>query len=183
MKQQDVIIIFVKNLVRGKVKTRLAATMGADYALKIYKDLIAHTTSVVQKLKANKIVYYSDKIEKEDRFNEQFSKAKQQGGDLGERMKNAFREVFQQDYTKAIIIGSDCPSLNEDILSDAFESLDNNDIVIGPAYDGGYYLLGMKTLYSSLFQNIEWSTPNVFTTTIATCKNLNLCITIAGINT
>lgn len=174
MKQPEILIIFAKNLIHGKVKTRLAATIGAERAFEVYKDLIANTVSIAQNLKADKIVYYSEKIEMEDMWNEHFLKAKQRGTDLGERMTNAFNDVFQQGYTKAVIIGTDCPSLNEHIIHDAFEDLNNNDVVIGPAFDGGYYLLGMKEPHPYLFKNVEWSTPAVFETTIAKCTSLHL---------
>jgi len=171
---QNVLIIFTKNLVHGKVKTRLAASIGNDAAHDVYKELIGHTRSVAQKVDADKIVYYSEQVSTADAWSDQFLKEVQHGKDLGERMKNAFKNVFAKGYHKAVIIGTDCPSINETIINSAFENLDRYDIVIGPAYDGGYYLLGMKKLYESLFGNIAWSTETVHTDTLHTCKNNNL---------
>jgi len=101
-------------------------------------------------------------------------KEKQHGNSLGERMNNAFNNVFEKKYSKAIIIGTDCPALTEKVINDAFEKLNNYDVVIGPANDGGYYLLGMKKLHQQLFKNINWSTETVFDATINICNNLNL---------
>ncbi len=174
MKQQNILIIFAKNPVKGNVKTRLAATVGAEKAFEVYKELLAYTKATAQNTAADKIVYYSDKVELHDIWDERFLKAVQQGADLGERMTHAFQCMFQQGYTKAVIIGTDCPSLDGRIIADAYKQLDTNDIVIGPAFDGGYYLLGMKKLYTKLFEGKKWGTQFVFEKTIATCTHLNL---------
>jgi uncharacterized protein len=174
MKQRNALVIFVKNLVYGKVKTRLAATLGVERAYEIYEALISHTMSVTQNIPADKIVYYSDKVEDKDTWDHRFNKTIQHGRDLGERMMNALMDGFEKGYKNVIIIGSDCPSLNEYIINDAFDRLEGNDVVIGPAFDGGYYLVGMKTIHPQLFENMEWSTPGVFEVTSARCKSLNL---------
>ena len=178
MKQSNILIIFAKNLVHGKVKTRLASSIGADHAFEIYKELLRHTKTVVQNVNADKIIYYSDHVELEDIWDTGFLKAKQQGADLGEKMMNSFKDIFQKGYTKAVIIGTDCPSLDEQIIRTAFESLNEKSVVIGPAYDGGYYLLGMKLLHKNLFQNIAWSTEIVFETTTAICNKFNLSYSV-----
>jgi uncharacterized protein len=174
MKQRNALVIFIKNLVYGKVKTRLAATIGAEGAYNIYAALIAHTRAVTQNIPAGKIVYYADKMEKEDAWDPSFNKAVQHGHDLGERMMNAFRDGFEKGYENVIIIGSDCPAIDEHIINDAFDRLENHDVVIGPAFDGGYYLIGMKSIHPRLFEKMEWSTPGVFEVTIARCRSLNL---------
>ena len=178
MRQSNILIIFAKNLVHGKVKTRLGASIGDDHAFEIYKKLLQYTKAVVQNVDADKIVYYSDEVELADMWDVGFLKAKQQGADLGEKMMNAFKDVFQNGYTSVVIIGTDCPSLNQQIIHTAFEDLNQKDIVIGPAYDGGYYLLGMKLLHENLFQNIAWSTKTVFETTIAICNQFNLSYSV-----
>jgi rSAM/selenodomain-associated transferase 1 len=169
----NILIIFAKNLVRGKVKTRLAASIGDNAALEIYKQLLYHTKSIAQKIDADKVVYYSESVQVFDLWNNNFSKAVQQGKDLGERMRNAFEDAFRNYHKKAVIIGTDCPSLNEQTIKDAFERLSENDIVIGPACDGGYYLLGMKKLHRCLFQNIHWSTQSVLNETQSICEGSN----------
>lgn len=98
----------------------------------------------------------------------------QTGNDLGERMYNAFSDTFSIKYKKAVIIGSDCIDLTASIIKLAYQHLEDNDVVVGPATDGGYYLLGMKTLHQSLFENILWSTAGVLTQTLAMCKRQHL---------
>ena len=97
-------------------------------------------------------------------------------------MKEAFSEALK-GHEKAIIIGSDCPQLSTPIIQEAFDALDHHDTVIGPTYDGGYYLLGMKNLYPFLFDDMRWSVDDVFNTTISrmqehglTCKKLTTCL-------
>jgi rSAM/selenodomain-associated transferase 1 len=170
----NALIIFTKNPVYGKVKTRLAATVGKKKALEIYTGLISHTVLITKKFSGNKIVFYSDEIISDDVWKNGYKKHLQFGNDLGERMKNAFDFIFKSKYDKAVIIGTDCPELNEEIIINAFIQLNKNDIVIGPAADGGYYLLGMKKNQHQLFENIEWSTDNVFKTTINLCIQNNL---------
>lgn len=173
MTTADILIIFTKNPVHGEVKTRLAASIGHDKALDIYQQLVACTYSTVKPLACNKVVYYSDNIPKQDIWNDEFTKSIQQGSDLGERMSNAFKEVFAQGYKKAVIIGTDCPSIDQQLLADAFAKLNTYDAVIGPAADGGYYLMGMKEHYE-LFDNIAWSTPGVLAATLKKCDDLGL---------
>jgi rSAM/selenodomain-associated transferase 1 len=162
------LIIFVRKPELGKVKTRLAATLGDDKALEIYKELLQHTSDIALKTSADKFVFYFNKIEKEDIWDENnFIKKLQSDADLGIKMQDAFSQIFEQGYEKVVIIGSDCFELTNEIISNAFEQLDTNDVVIGPANDGGYYLLGMKKLYPQLFENKQWSTAAVYQQTIA----------------
>jgi len=169
------LLIFTKNPEAGKVKTRLAATIGNEAALAVYQQLLLHTVSVTAYLPVDKFVYYSNYIEQEDVWHsEHYYKQVQQGVDLGERMKNAFAAAFQNGYGKVLIIGTDCPYLNAEIIMKAFIYLQSHDAVIGPAEDGGYYLLGMKQLYPDLFGNIQWSTHTVLNDTLKLCDNLKL---------
>ncbi len=171
----NAVIIFVKNPVPGKVKTRLAAAVGNDKALAIYLDLVTHTLEAVENVTADKYIYFSDEMDAAIGQNGlAFTKAVQSGEDLGEKMKNAFRDVLNSGYKKVIIIGTDCPGISREILQQAFDELNDTDIVLGPAADGGYYLLGMKTLYPLLFDTIEWSTPTVLKATVDRCIQTNL---------
>ncbi|MFT6716417.1 MAG: rSAM/selenodomain-associated transferase 1 [Saprospiraceae bacterium] len=160
------LIIFAKNPVLGKVKTRLAATVGNQKALEIYKELLAYTCAICSKANANKFVFYSDFIDEQDLWNETKHKKKLQwGNDLGKRMANAFEETLNND-SKAIIIGTDCKELTPEIINQAFGALEYVDVVLGPAVDGGYYLIGMKNLNMNLFNDISWSTSQVLDQTI-----------------
>ena len=172
---KQVILIFAKNLIYGKVKTRLAATAGNDVAFSVYKELLQHTKEITKDINIDKIVFYSDPIEALDIWSDEtFNKQIQNGNDLGERMQNAFAYAFKNGYEEAIIIGTDCFELTSLIINQAFSHLKDNDIVIGPAEDGGYYLLGMKKLHTELFQDISWSTAYVLQQTVAICSKENL---------
>ena len=118
------LIIFVRNPVLGKVKTRLASTLGDEKALEIYRILLRHTSDVTKDLAVDKFVFYDDHIDQNDIWeNDIFEKFLQQGSDLGERMTKAFDYLFKKKYSKVIIIGSDCFELSESILSQAFDAL------------------------------------------------------------
>lgn len=170
----NALLIFVKNLVYGQVKTRLAASVGNDKAMKIYQQLLQHTSDVCKNIDADKIVFYSDFFEEEIWNNLEFKKEIQCGNDLGERMKNAFIKAFENGYEKAIIIGTDCPQIDQTILENAFMKLNHFDVLLGPATDGGYYLLGIKRLSSALFENIKWSTNTVLEKTLEICNQNKL---------
>jgi len=166
------LIIFTRNPELGKCKTRLAATIGDESALEIYKYLLQHTAKLSEKVKADKYVFYSESIKREDIWDATiFNKKLQQGNDLGERMENAFTELFELGYEKVIIIGSDLLDLSSDDVNEAFDFLNENDAVIGPAKDGGYYLLGMKNMHSKVFKNKEWGTSTVLENTLSDLKD------------
>jgi len=169
---KNALIIFTRNPELGKVKTRLAATIGDTSALEIYKLLINHIVEVSEKVIADKYVFYSESIETNDAWNDSvFRKKIQQGNDLGSKMKNAFDQLFKMDYQKVVIVGSDIYELTSQDIEDAFLALETDDVVIGPAEDGGYYLLGMKKLKKEVFENKNWGANTVFEDTIDDLKN------------
>ena len=171
---KDLLIIFTRNPELGKCKTRLAATVGDESALNIYKFLLDHTKNITKGLKIGKWVYYSDDIWENDIWDKSvYEKKVQSGNDLGERMSNAFIDGFNAGHEKIIIIGSDMYDLNENDLLEAFQILDHHDYVIGPAIDGGSYLLGMKVLNPVLFKNKTWGTDTVLEDTIQDLKGKN----------
>ncbi|MFM9837610.1 MAG: TIGR04282 family arsenosugar biosynthesis glycosyltransferase [Cyclobacteriaceae bacterium] len=172
---KNLLILFYRNPELGKVKTRLAKTIGDEKALAIYLRLSAHTRTITQDLSVDKVVYYSHFVDTGDAWpNSSFQKKVQRGNDLGEKMQNAFAEEFKNGYESICIIGTDCLELTNEILTQALDQLENHDAVIGPANDGGYYLLGMKKLIPALFQNKNWSTDSVATDTINDFKILGL---------
>ena len=169
------LLIFAKNLIHGEVKTRLASTVGHDKAMTVYEQLIAHTIETTKPLPVDKTVFYSKRIELEDAWdNKIYEKNIQTGNDLGDKMKNAFATVFGNRNKKLVIIGTDCPDLNASVIMNAYVYLEDHDIVIGPASDGGYYLLGMKKLHPRLFEKIDWSTEKVLAQTLKICESSNL---------
>jgi len=172
---KHLLIIFLKNPTLGKVKTRLASTIGDVKALEIYQLLLNRTRQITEKLPVTKVVYYSDYVETQDIWeNETYQKTLQKGKELGEKMLNAFQKGFADGYNKVCIIGSDCYELDGQIIQQAFDLLDKNDLIIGPATDGGYYLLGMSSLHEALFQNKVWSTPAVLAETLKDADELGL---------
>lgn len=178
---KELLIIFYRNPVLGKVKTRLAATIGDTRALELYKYLVAHTRDVVSGVKAttDKAVFYSDVVDVEDEWeNIPVRKFKQKGVGLGERMLEAFTLGFSMGYASICIIGTDCLELSGSIVDSAFTELRSHDAVIGPARDGGYYLLGLKQMEPSIFQNKAWGTDLICESTLANFKQAGLCYSI-----
>ncbi|MDX5419251.1 MAG: TIGR04282 family arsenosugar biosynthesis glycosyltransferase [Hymenobacteraceae bacterium] len=179
MTDKNLLMLFVRNPELGKVKTRLAASVGPETALDIYLHLLRHTRDITQDLLMDKVVYYSEKVEQQDLWPDaRYLKMVQPQGDLGEKMKLAFEAAFAEGYTSVVIIGSDCHQLTSDIINQAFEELKTHEVVIGPALDGGYYLLGMKHLHPELFQNKRWSTEHVFPDTLYDIERLHLSHTL-----
>jgi rSAM/selenodomain-associated transferase 1 len=168
------IIIFQKNPERGKVKTRLAKTIGEAKALEVYRLLLQHTHDQIALLDYDIFVYFEKEIDPAFVRNQRYVGALQDEGDLGQKMMDALKEVFARGYQKTIVIGSDCAELNNKVLEEAIDQLFDNDLVIGPARDGGYYLIGMKKLHDTLFKNMPWSTSEVFINTFTEAKRLGL---------
>ncbi len=159
---KNLILIFTRNPELGKCKTRLSKTIGDKNALIIYKKLLKHTEKIVRQVFADKAVYYSVKVRKNDLWDDVvYQKHQQNGEDLGVRMQNAFKNSFASGYQKVLIVGSDLYDLQPKHIIKAFKSLDTNDVVLGPAEDGGYYLLGIKKLHANIFENKQWGTETV----------------------
>lgn len=170
MTHKSILIIFTRNPVLGKVKTRLAKTVGNQTALDIYLFLLQKTKEVTQNLFYDKIVFYSEEILENDLWDTaNYKKDLQVGKDLGAKMNHAFETYFGNKYDKVVLIGSDLYDLEVSHIEEAFEKLEKKDVVIGPATDGGYYLIGLKKLYPKIFQNKNWGTSSVRKDTL---KNL-----------
>lgn len=184
-KAANALIIFIKNPQLGKVKTRLAATVGNEKALEIYHILMAHTQQITHDLGVEKYLYYSDFVDINDIWeNEIYHKLVQfQNQDLGLKMAFAFRGALQENHQKVLIVGSDCLELTNEIINDAYLELTDNEVVIGPAYDGGYYLIGFDfqklgeycgEVLRQIFLDKQWSHSNVCKEAIEACENLKL---------
>lgn len=159
------------------MKTRLAATIGPAAALAVYQELLEHTQRITAKLaEVHKTVWLAEPATTATAPYAWpgFEQAEQPPGDLGQRMQTAFARAFSQAAAAVVIIGTDCPGLTTEHLSAAFQALTTHDVVIGPATDGGYYLLGMRQLYADLFQNKSWSTDAVCSATLADAARLQL---------
>lgn len=152
---KNLLIVFVKNIILGKVKTRLAKTIGDVGAFNIYYELFSITERESQQVNVDRHIYFSDVIIPSKWENDE--KFVQEGNDLGEKMQNAFQQGFDQGYENIILIGSDLPNISKEIIDNGFEKLKNNNVVFGPAEDGGYYLIGMSKMNTSIFENKPWS--------------------------
>ena len=173
--KKKLLIIFVKNPLLGKAKTRLAATIGDEKALEIYKRLLKRTVEITHNLPFDKAVFYSEFIDNQDVWdNNVYQKRLQVQGDLGEKMLTAIKQEFAKGYDSICIIGSDCYDLNAVIIDSAFQILDKKEAVIGVSEDGGYYLLGMNNLLPAFFENKKWSTETVAKDTIKDFVKANL---------
>ena len=171
---KDALIILFKNPLLGKVKTRIAKDLGDTKALEVYDKLLNHTLSITKQLPVEKYLYYGFFIDENDQWEPEFyKKCLQEPGSLGDRMTIAFQEVLLK-HDRVVIIGSDCIELSSEILLEAFESLKKKDFVIGPTFDGGYYLLGMNAFHPEVLQGISWSSEKVYTQTTSKIKSLGL---------
>ena len=155
------LIIFQKNPKKGSVKTRLAATVGDENALRIYNVLVSHTHEVIKQVDCDKYLYFSNQIEQSEKWGHCELRV-QKGADLGERMYNAIAEIKMEGAEEVVIIGTDCYELLDTHINAAFLALERNDYCIGPAEDGGYYLMGTNSPDKGVFLEKEWSTESVF---------------------
>lgn len=168
--EKPLILVFCKNPVEGKVKTRLAASIGKKKALEVYQALLNKTALVLFDAEVDIQLYYSEHIDENDIFqNPRIIKKVQSGNDLGERMANAFKEGFHS-HSPIIVIGTDLWTLDVFDFYKAFKALETHSAVIGPSSDGGYYLLGLKSFNPDLFKQKKWGTSTVLSNTMNDLK-------------
>lgn len=161
-RRDNLLIVFSKNPVAGRVKTRLASAIGDAEALRIYEELRELTGQAAAGVDASVAVAYSDFIPSSDLLLTGGAEAwLQQGSDLGERMHRAFVKGFSLGFSRVALIGTDCPEISPFILNLAFAKLDACDVVLGPARDGGFYLSALKRPFPELFLDRTWSTSRV----------------------
>lgn len=167
MNSDRLLIIFLKNPVAGQVKSRLAADIGEVKALEVFTVLYEAIRKAALPINAKKHLYYASRIATNDDWPAHiFQKHLQSKGDIGLRMHNALENAFRGGYKKVCLIGTDIYQLSSSILDEAFQLLEKNEAVIGPAMDGGYYLIGLTRMIPTIFDNIPWSTSHVFDETI-----------------
>lgn len=178
MKERKELLVFTKNTVLGTVKTRIGKEKGDEIALKVYENLLTFTKEVVLKVDCHKTVFFNSFIEKEGIWDDKFfDKKLQVVGNLGMKMSAAFEDALKSN-SKAIIIGSDCAEISSETITRAFEQLESYDVVIGPATDGGYYLLGMKKYHKFIFDNMPWSHEKLFEATSQVIEHHKLTLKI-----
>jgi rSAM/selenodomain-associated transferase 1 len=174
------LLIFAREPVLGRVKTRLAAGIGAEAALVVYRELLALTAAAVAEAQIPATVWLAEAPAGADPTQPRPEwpglpwRVQPAADSLGARMSQAFAEAFGVGAGRVVIIGTDCPGLSAELLCQAFDQLLGHDLVVGPADDGGYYLLGMNKLHSQLFDNKDWSTATVLPDTLADAARLGL---------
>lgn len=169
------VIVFVKNIKLGKVKTRLAKTIGNQGAFEVYSELVKVTEKATEDLLVEKRIYFSDAVVN-TKWKSDY-KTVQHGINLGERMKNAFKKGFEDGYERIVLIGSDLPDITAKHINQGLEVLKENSVVFGPAEDGGYYLIGLSKMYDFAFDNKPWSASNLLTKTLSELKEKRITFT------
>ena len=177
LKNTNRLLIFAKSPLPGEVKTRLQPEYSVEQSLALHKMLVKNTLEVTRELvnidielccTPNRNAMFF--LQCENQF--PVTLTDQLGDDLGERMAFALSRALQTNE-KVIIIGTDCPDLDETYLYQAFESLNEHDVVIGPAADGGYVLLGLKRFSLELFSGFSWGSDSVLKQTRDVLKKLD----------
>jgi rSAM/selenodomain-associated transferase 1 len=173
--KKNVVIIFLKYPRPGKVKTRISGKIGNAKAVRIYKTMATRITGNIGRPNPHYASQLFVDIKAGVPYVKRWLKPErplllQKGKGLGKRMDNAFRLVFRKQFEKALLVGTDVPALNRGLIRKAFSALEKTDAVIGPAMDGGYYLIGLKRPCPALFSDIPWSTPRVLPLTLKRLK-------------
>ena len=176
---KELVIVFVKNIKLGKVKTRLAKTIGNQGASEVYNELIQVTEKATENLSVDKRIYFSDAVVETIWKNDY--KTVQHGVDLGERMKNAFKKGFEDGYEHIVLIGSDLPDITANHINQGLEALKQNQMTFGPAEDGGYYLIGLSKMHNFVFDNKPWSETNLLEETLSELKENGVTFTTLDI--
>jgi hypothetical protein len=171
---KEAIIIFHRHPKLGKVKTRLAKSLGNKNALSIYKACSFYIIDHILSGPTSTFIFLSDKNDlSQSQFDSKYLYF-QKGDDLGRRMINSFSEIFSKGFKKIIIVATDAPDIDNNLIQLAFKSLDTKDFVLGPSDDGGYYLLGMKKVSNFLFEDMTWSHDKVLHQTLIKIKDNDL---------
>lgn len=179
--RSDVLGVFVKAPVAGLVKTRLAAEVGVHSAAEIYRDIGRRVVAACAGPSHETVVWFAPAgarpvVENWLKGLRVTAYRAQVAGALGARLAAAFRRHFQAGARRVIVIGSDCPAVEAGLVSQALAALDEHDVVLGPAHDGGYYLIGLRAPAPQLFRGIAWSTDAVLGQTLARARQLALSV-------
>lgn len=170
--KKNVVIIFLKYPEAGKVKTRLAKDVGDDEAARIYSHMALNVIEGAIDPKSYHTIIFYDPPEREKEIKnwigeKELQYSPQIGNTLGDRITNAFKEVYSHGADKTVIIGTDCLEVNSEIINEAISLLEKTQVVLGPAEDGGYYLLALNQYRPQIFQDINWSTEQVLDQTVS----------------
>lgn len=171
------VMLFAKAPRLGMVKTRLARDIGDARALDVYRSVGHHVAAAVAAEYPVTVWYDPPDAEPEMRsWLGDYECREQVGRDLGERMARAFREHFARGEHPVVAIGADAPAVSAQTIADAEALLRGADVVIGPAHDGGYYLLGSDRPHDDLFRDVPWGSADVLGITVRHCADLHLSV-------
>ena len=180
---REQLIVFVKAPRPGTVKTRIARTAGAERACAIYRDMVATVLQKFASIRGAQLRFAPDDALEEIKpwLRDDWITAPQGAGNLGERLQRAFADSFADGAERVVIVGSDCPEVKSGDVRTAWKELKSHDLVIGPAIDGGYWLIGLRALRPELFRAITWSSDQVLAQTLAQAKLIGLSVQLLRI--
>ena len=176
------LIIFTRYPQPGKTKTRLIPALGVEGATNLQRQMTEFTLSKVKKFQESAAISFEIRFTggnlqlMQNWLGTELNYLLQGEGDLGKRMENSFLSAFNKGAQEVVIIGIDCPDISAEVLAQAFEKIHNCDLLLGPAVDGGYYLIGLKRAIGELFINIDWGTSKVLQQTVDIAQQLNLSV-------
>ena len=176
------LIIFTRYPEPGKTKTRLIPALGVEGAANLQRQMTEYTLSKVKQVQQSTGISFEVRFAggnlqlMQNWLGTELIYQLQGEGDLGKRMENSFLSAFNRGAQEVIIIGIDCPGVNAQVLTKAFDKIQNCDLILGPAVDGGYYLIGLRRAIGKLFTNIDWGTAKVLQQTVDIAEQLNLSI-------
>ena len=178
----DAIVVFARVPVAGRVKTRLAAELGGAAALAAYREITERVLAAVAQPDSRRLTvrYTPDdgRVAMRAWLGSSLTLQPQGPGDLGRRMTAAIGAELRDGASRVVVIGTDCPSVDQAVIAEAFERLAAADVVLGPALDGGYYLIGMSHLHSALFEGVPWSSPHTLRVTLKRARDLDLSVAL-----
>ena len=176
------LVIFANAPEKGRVKSRIAADLGPDVALTAYRTLAEHAVAAASHVEwCKKTIAYAPNGKGDamrEWFGDLFDYRAQADGDLGRRMLDAFERAFSDGADRVIVIGVDCPGVTEAVIGEAFNRLDQADAVLGPSFDGGYYLIGMKKPQKALFTDIPFGTGDTLQKTLAAARRAGIRVSL-----
>jgi uncharacterized protein len=173
------LIIFTRYPIPGQAKTRLIPALGATGAADLQRRMTRQTIDLaIQTRHPFRIQFCGGTIAQMSDWLGDYDYQPQGEGDLGDRMDRAFNQGFAAGHDRVVLIGTDCPGVDRAILNQAFSALESHDLVLGPAADGGYYLIGLRRRIPELFDAIAWSTATVRAKTVEIATGLNLAYTL-----
>ena len=177
----DAIILMARAPELGRVKTRLASEMGDDQALAIYRELGEGIAAALRKAGPRVVVSYTPASAEQltrDWLGDDLRYEPQAAGDLGARMAAAVAARFAGGADRVVVVGSDCPTMSPETIRSAFAALADADVVLGPAQDGGYYLIGISAAQDTLFRDVPWSSHDVLRISLERAREAGLRVTL-----